>query len=123
MTNTTLIALIFSTAMLAVAMPGAQAGERNDEAAEAGLLQAAKITAEDASRAAIAKVPGTVSSVQLYGASGKPAFHVEVVDSDGGQQDLSVDAVTGEVMKMAAGSEDDGDQPAEGGDEGDTGQD
>jgi len=109
----TLTALIFAAGVIGAAIP-AHAENGQDESAETLALQAAKLTAEDAMRAAIAKVPGKVSSVQIYDDAGKPAYHVEVIQADGRQQDVSIDAVSGEVMKMAGG-EDGGERHDDGG--------
>jgi uncharacterized membrane protein YkoI len=46
-------------------------------------------------------------SVQIYEESGKAAYHVEVVGTDGKQHDLSVDAMTGDVSQMAANQDND----------------
>jgi uncharacterized membrane protein YkoI len=120
MKHSTLMALIFSAGLVAIAMPNAYAGSNSDEASETLSLQNAKVTLEEAAKAATAKFPGTVSSVQVYDDAGKPAFHVEVIGADGHQQDLSVDGTTGEVMKMAANeSGDDGDRGHDNGEQGD----
>lgn len=95
-------ALIASLGILVIAVTGVNAESNSREADEASLLQNAKLTVEDAARAALAKYPGTVSSVQIYDDAGKPAFHVEVVGADGMQKDVSVDGSTGEIMKMAS---------------------
>lgn len=108
MTSNTLIALFFAAGMVGASMP-AHAGSGAGESAENLALQAAKLTAEDAGKAATAKFPGMVSSVHIYDEAGRQAYHVEIVGADGRQQDLSVDAVSGEVMKMAGGDENDGD--------------
>ena len=88
MTHNILAALIASAGLVAVAIPSARAGS-GDEAAEAVTLQSARMSAAEASQAALARFPGTVSSVQIYADAGKPAFHVEVVGTDGSQQDQS----------------------------------
>lgn len=108
MNRTTLITLIFAAGIVGAAMP-ASAENGTDETAEVLALKAAKLSATEASQAAAAKFPGMVSSVQIYNDAGKPAYHVEIVGADGRQQDISVDAVSGEIMKMANANEDDGD--------------
>ncbi|MEW9805403.1 PepSY domain-containing protein [Mesorhizobium marinum] len=118
MTNNTLIGLIFAAGVVGAAMP-AYAEGGSDESTETLALQAAKLTAEDALKAATAKVPGTVSSVEIYDDAGKPAFHVEIVGADGRQQDVSVDAMSGEVMKMAANEDDEERHDEDKNDEGD----
>lgn len=104
----TLNALILAAGVLAAAIPAAHADNAN-EAAEQKAVATAKLSAEEAARAAVGTMGGTVSSVQFYEESGKPAYHVEVVGKDGLQHDLSVDATTGVVVKMAATQDDDQD--------------
>lgn len=103
----TLTALIFTAGMLTVAVPHANAEAGGDEKNELHAIQSAKITVEEAAKAARGKVDGTVSSVQIYEESGKAAYHVEVVGKDGKPHDLSVDATTGDVSQMAANQDTD----------------
>lgn len=109
MKTNTLTALIFAAGILAVAMPHASAETGGNEKNELHAIQSAKITVEQAAKAAQGNVDGTVSSVQIYEESGKAAYHVEVIGKDGKQHDLSVDATTGEVSQMAANQDDDQD--------------
>jgi uncharacterized membrane protein YkoI len=74
-----------------------------DEAADANALLAAKVTAVQAAQAAEAKIGGKTSSVSFErqaGTATAPFFHVEVVTPDGAQQDVAVDAASGEVVKV-----------------------
>jgi uncharacterized membrane protein YkoI len=89
-------------------------GSKN-EAAEIQSLMGAKITAVQAAQAAEAKAGGKVASVSFEGENGTPFYEVEVVMPDGKQQDVSVDATSGEVTKMAAAQEDE--QSGQNGDE------
>jgi uncharacterized membrane protein YkoI len=107
MNSNSLTALIFTAGMLAVAIPHANAETGGNEAKELQAVQSAKISVEDAAKAAKSKVDGTVLSVQIYEESGKAAYHVEVVGTDGKQHDLSVDAMTGDVSQMAANQDND----------------
>lgn len=89
-------------------------GSKN-EAAEIQSLMGAKITVVQAAQAAEAKAGGKAASVSFEGENGKPFYEVEIVTADGMQQDVSVDATSGEVTKMAAAQEDE--QSGQNGDE------
>ncbi len=70
-------------------------------------LIAAKITAEQAAKAAVAAHPGQVWTVEWDSDDGKAAsWHVEVRGADGKTWDASVDATTGKVTTQ---SDSDGD--------------
>lgn len=113
MQTNTLIAFVFSAGMVALSTPLAHAEAGPGEAEELKAIDAAKLTVEQAATAATAKVVGKVSSVQIFDDNGKPVYHVEIVTSDGKQQDLAVDAVTGDVTQMATNVDDDGDGDGE----------
>jgi hypothetical protein len=77
-----------------------------DEAGERQLLMGAKVTATQAAQAVEAKVGGKTASVSFEGEDGNPFYHVEIVIADGTRQELAVDAMTGEIMKVAPSRED-----------------
>ena len=88
-----------------------------NEQAEGKAVLAAKVSLVQAVTAAEAQAGGKASSVNftMPAGNGAPFFHVEVTAADGSQQDLAVNADTGEVSKAVSlesegdGSED-GDQ-------------
>lgn len=102
----------------------------NDEAAETQSMVDAKVTAIQAAQAAEAKAGGKAASVSFEGENGKPFYQVEIVMADGTQQELAVDATTGEIMKVAAEDENSGqtgdengqDEGGENGEAGENGQ-
>lgn len=65
--------------------------------------------------AALAEVPGEVHDVDLEGTPEAPLWIVEVIDADGTEWDVTVDALDGEVTEVlldddADDTDDDGDQ-------------
>lgn len=106
-----LTALMLASALAVSAAPAVFAKSSEGEAAEMQALAGAKVTVVQAAEAVLAKVGGTVSSVQIIEKDGKPLFHVEVVQ-DGKQSDYTVDGQTGAVQQMtvqAEGEDDDDD--------------
>lgn len=80
-------------------------GKDANDAAEAVQLQAAaKITPDQATKAALASVPGTVNKVELDSENGKVVFSVEVA-AGGKTIDVKVDAVTGAVVGRDSGEQ------------------
>ena len=80
--------------------------QTTDEASEAaGLQTLAKISAEDAKAAALAKVPGTACQVELDNENGNVVYSVEVTTAQG-VVDVKVDAGSATVLAQEA---DDGD--------------
>jgi uncharacterized membrane protein YkoI len=101
--------MILAGALLAAAISvaGARAAlaESNgsdNEATETQSLLGAKVTAVQAAQAAEAKAGGKTASVSFEDGNGAPFYKVEIVMPDGAQQELAVDAASGEVMKVAA---------------------
>src|SRR5438105_3774541 len=88
--------------------PGAkEQGEAKDQAGEqaetAALASQAKITADQANAAALAKFPGaTVKKTELGSENGTVTYDVELTDSAGKGQDVKVDATTGAVTTSEA---------------------
>jgi hypothetical protein len=78
-------------------------GEPNEQAESAALASTAKITADQANSAAIAKFPGaTVKKTELDSENGTTVYSVELTDSAGKGQDVKVDATTGAVLTSQA---------------------
>ena len=76
----------------------ADTGSEHDDAAEAAALQQlATISADEASQAALAAVPGTVNTVELDNENGSVVYSVEV-RTDAGLIDVKVDAGNGSVL-------------------------
>jgi Peptidase propeptide and YPEB domain len=105
--------IIFACALIAVGISAvgvctalADNKAAKDEAGETQALMSAKVTATQAAQAAEAKVGGRAASVSFEGENGNPFYHVEIVMADGTQQELAVDANTGEIMRMVQSRED-----------------
>ena len=106
----------FSIAQAAVPQdkPTTEAAEKNDDQSQAELAKQAKISEEAATKTALEKVPGTVKEVELEDEDGTIVYGIEVVSTDGSQQDVKVDAQTGKVVKVEADDEEDGEEKDEG---------
>ncbi|WP_195165048.1 PepSY domain-containing protein [Mesorhizobium sp. NBSH29] len=114
--------MILAAAMIAASVSAASIGVAladnhgsKNEAAEIQSMLGAKITAVQAAQAAEVKAGGKAASVSFEGENGKPFYEVEIVTTDEMRQDVSVDATSGEVTKMAAAQEDE--QSGQNGDE------
>ncbi|MFJ4778298.1 PepSY domain-containing protein [Streptomyces sp. NPDC088762] len=84
-------------------------------------LLAAKVTAEQAAKAAVAAHPGTAWTVEWDSDddNGKaPYWHVEVKGSDGTTWDASVDPTTGKATAQSDYDESDSDSNSDGGENG-----
>ncbi|MBM7607734.1 putative membrane protein YkoI [Lysinibacillus composti] len=73
-----------------------------DEENQAELAKQAQITEQEATKIALEKVPGTVNEVELENEDGLIVYEFEIVGEDGSEQDLDVDAKTGEIVKVEA---------------------
>ncbi|CAH2404249.1 PepSY domain-containing protein [Mesorhizobium escarrei] len=96
---------LLATSLVAGGSAWAENNGGGDEAADANALLAAKVTAVQAAQAAEAKIGGKTSSVSFErhaGTATAPFFHVEVVTPDGAQQEVAVDAASGEVVRVLA---------------------
>ena len=51
---------------------------------------------------ALEKVPGTVNEIELEVENGTVVYEIEVLSTDGTEQEVKVDAQTGEVLKVEA---------------------
>ena len=73
------------------------------ETEEATLLEGlATISADEASAAATAAVPGEIAKVELDDENGSVVYSVEIVDGTGAQIDVKVDAGDGTVLDQQA---------------------
>jgi uncharacterized membrane protein YkoI len=80
----------------------AETGHGGDDATEAAALtKLATVTADQASRAAIATVPGTVIKVELDNENGSVVYSVEI-RTDAGVVEVKVDAGNGKVLAQEA---------------------
>ena len=68
----------------------------------ADLVKDAKVTAEQAIKTAVEKVPGTVVEAELEKKHGKTVWEVEVFGADGSVTEVHIDAATGTVIDTEA---------------------
>ena len=96
---------------LAIAGTGALAHAETGRSGEqdGAAVLSAKLGIVQAIQAAESQSGGKAAAADFSAAKGQggPAFHVEVVRPDGSEQQLTVDADTGKVTKMAASGESD----------------
>ncbi|MCD9195124.1 PepSY domain-containing protein [Streptomyces albireticuli] len=72
--------------------------DHDDDGAEhRALLKNAKVDVKRAADAALKSVPGTVVSAELDDDRGRTAWEVEIVDGEGTEHDVTVDAADGKV--------------------------
>ncbi|MFF3727082.1 PepSY domain-containing protein [Streptomyces erythrochromogenes] len=83
--------------------------DNNENAAENKALTGAKVSAEQAMKAALAAHPGQVTTVEWDDDDGTASWHVEVKGKDGKTWDAQVDPTTGKVTQSDSDSDDDGD--------------
>ena len=76
--------------------------EEEDSQNQAKLAKQAKITEDEAINMALEKVPGTVNEIELEVENGTVVYEIEVLSTDGTEQEVKVDAQTGEVLKVEA---------------------
>jgi uncharacterized membrane protein YkoI len=78
-------------------------GGANDASESAALASQAKITADQANTAALAQFAGgTVKKTELDNENGTLAYSVQLTDSAGVRQDVTVDATSGKVLQAQA---------------------
>lgn len=77
----------------------AEAGNPAERAEAAGYRQLARITADQARTAASARVPGTVTSVDLENEDGNLVYGVSIMTA-AGARDVKVDAGNGAVLHV-----------------------
>ena len=73
--------------------------EEEDSQNQAKLAKQAKITEDEAINTALEKVPGTVNEIELEVENGTVVYEIKVLSTDGTEQEVKVDAQTGEVVK------------------------
>ena len=71
----------------------------------ADLVKDAKVTAEQAIKTAMEKVPGTVVEAELEKKHGKTVWEVEILGDDGKVTEVHIDAATGMVIDTEAKKE------------------
>ena len=82
-----------------------QSQEANEDQSQAELAKQVKITEEAATKIALEKVPGTVQAVELEDENGTIVYGFDIVAKDGSQQEVKIDAQTGNVAKVEADHE------------------
>lgn len=88
------------TGSITVPQTSADGTEAQQSAALAGM---AKITAEQASAAALAKFPGaTIQKTELEDENGSLVWDVSLTDAKGAKQDVKVDAGNGAILSVQA---------------------
>jgi uncharacterized membrane protein YkoI len=85
---------------------GDEAEDRAEGAESERLKSLARITPEQASAAALAQVPGTVTKVELENEDGNVVYGVEIKTAHG-ESDVKVDAGDGRVLHVEKDGEDD----------------
>jgi uncharacterized membrane protein YkoI len=75
------------------------------EAKITDLVKDAKVTAEQAIKTAMEKVPGTVVEAELEKKHGKTVWEVEILGVDGTVTEVHIDAANGTVIDMEAKKE------------------
>jgi uncharacterized membrane protein YkoI len=86
----------------------AQTSEENQIQAE--LAKQAKVTEEEAIKIALEEVPGTVEKVELEDEDGTIVYEIEIRAEDGTEQEVEIDATTGDVVKVEAEDDEEGDE-------------
>jgi uncharacterized membrane protein YkoI len=71
----------------------------------ADLVKDAKVTAEQAIKTAMDKVPGTVVEAELEKKHGKTVWEVEILGADGKVTEVHIDAANGTVIDTEAKKE------------------
>jgi uncharacterized membrane protein YkoI len=59
---------------------------------------AAKISEEQATKIALERIPGKVTDVKIERKRGKDVYVVEIQTPDGGEKDVFVDIVSGQIV-------------------------
>ena len=74
--------------------------DADDEQSQAELAKQAKVTEEAAIKIALEQVPGTVEKVELDIENGTIVYEIEIRAEDGTEQEVDIDATTGDVVKV-----------------------
>ena len=85
--------------------PDTAGSAANEATNTATLAPLAKVTPDQASAAATAKVPGTAGKVQLEDENGNVVYGVEVTTANGSRTDVKVDAGNGAVLHQDSDDE------------------
>jgi uncharacterized membrane protein YkoI len=96
---TGLLAISLIVGVSTVAMSDEKEGKITD------LVKDAKVTAEQAIKTAMEKVPGTVVEAELEKKHGKTVWEVEVLGADGKVTEVHIDAAEGTVIDTEAKKE------------------
>jgi uncharacterized membrane protein YkoI len=96
---TALLAISLIVGMSTVAMSDDKEGNIAD------LVKDAKVTAEQAIKTAMEKVPGTVVEVELEKKHAKTVWEVEILGADGKVTEVHIDAAEGTVIDTEAKKE------------------
>jgi uncharacterized membrane protein YkoI len=84
---------------------GTNAWSDDKEGNIADLVKEAKVTADQAIKTAMDKVPGTVVEAELEKKHGKTVWEVEIFGADGKVTEVHIDAATGMVIDTEAKKE------------------
>lgn len=100
---------ILATALALGGTTAAFADNGSREMSEGKALLESRVTISQAIASAEAQGGGKASSANFVAgrAGAEPFYHVEVIGTDGSQQDLAVNASTGDVTKAVSMEEDD----------------
>ena len=82
--------------------PTTKVAEENDTQIQAELAKQATVTEEAAIKIALEQVPGTVEEVELEDENGTIIYEIEIKAEDGTEQEVDIDATTGDVVKVEA---------------------
>ncbi|WP_340151972.1 PepSY domain-containing protein [uncultured Sneathiella sp.] len=86
----------------------ASSGTNDKDIAELQAQQSAKLSIIDAINVATAAQKGTASEVSFDIEKGLSAYEVTVVSSDGSEHEVKIDAMSGDIIKIGAANDKDG---------------
>jgi uncharacterized membrane protein YkoI len=81
-------------------------GEENDKEEQKQLEKEATVTKEDSIAIALKEVPGKVKDAALEDEDGVVVYAVDVIDNNGQEKEIMVDAKSGKVLKTSVEEED-----------------
>lgn len=94
--------LITGSVLAAILMTGSAVGFASAQTATTPVA----VSATQAIEIALAEVPGEVQEVDLDRDDGQQVYEVEIVNADGVEMEVEVDAETGEVLEVEADDDD-----------------
>ncbi len=94
--------LLITVTFIAASLCAGIAWSDDKDANIAELLKGAKVTIDQAIKAALEKAPGTAVEAELEKKHDKTVWEVEVVGADGKTSEVHVDAATGAVIDVEA---------------------